>query len=86
MTPVLTPSEARVRDAVAHGLTNAGVAANLCVTVKCVEYHLTNIYRKTGLTRRDLVAPVRRSELAIRLDRLEQEMQDIKAELGLLAG
>ena len=48
----LTPSERRIAEMVAAGGTNAEIAQALFVTVKTVEMHLTNIYRKLDLTGR----------------------------------
>ena len=45
----LTPSERRVADAAAAGLSNRGIAEQLFVTVSTVEYHLYNAYRKLGI-------------------------------------
>jgi DNA-binding CsgD family transcriptional regulator len=42
----LTPSERRVAELVATGMTTADVAAQLCVSPKTVEANLTRIYRK----------------------------------------
>ncbi|MGH3853399.1 MAG: ATP-binding protein [Pseudonocardiaceae bacterium] len=48
----LTPQELNVSLAVQRGLTNAGAAAELFLSVKTIEYHLSNIYRKLGISRR----------------------------------
>ena len=45
----LTPSERRVAEMVAGGLSNADVAQALFVTVKTVEMHLSNVYRKLDI-------------------------------------
>ena len=51
----LTPSERRIVDLAAGGATNAEIAQGLFVTVKTVEMHLGNAYRKLGVgSRRDL--------------------------------
>jgi DNA-binding CsgD family transcriptional regulator len=51
----LTPSERRVADLAAGGLSNRDIAQTLYVTPKTVEVHLTSAYRKLGiLTRRAL--------------------------------
>jgi DNA-binding CsgD family transcriptional regulator len=49
---VLTPQELQVALAVAQGDTNRDAAAALFLSVKTVEFHLSNVYRKLGLTRR----------------------------------
>jgi len=51
----LTPSERRIADFAAAGSSNAEIAQALFVTIKTVEAHLTQIYRKLDITsRRDL--------------------------------
>jgi tetratricopeptide (TPR) repeat protein len=48
----LTLSERRVADLAAAGQSNRGIAQALFVTPKTVELHLTNTYRKLGITGR----------------------------------
>ncbi|MFJ9729383.1 AAA family ATPase [Streptomyces sp. NPDC101209] len=48
----LTPSERRVAHLAAKGQTNRQIAQNLFVTPKTVEVHLSNCYRKLGVTNR----------------------------------
>jgi DNA-binding CsgD family transcriptional regulator len=48
----LTPQERSVAELVASGLTNREVAAELLVSVKTVEVHLTRIYAKLGISSR----------------------------------
>jgi DNA-binding CsgD family transcriptional regulator len=48
----LTPHELRVALAVAGGRSNPEVAAELYVTRKTVEYHLTRVFRKLGVASR----------------------------------
>jgi len=52
----LTPHEHRVALLVAEGRTNPEVAAELYVTRKTVEHHLSQIYRKLGLRSRTELA------------------------------
>lgn len=53
----LTPSELRVATLAAKGMTNRAIAQELFVTLKAVEFHLGNTYRKLGITsRRELAA------------------------------
>jgi DNA-binding CsgD family transcriptional regulator len=52
----LTSTEERVAELVASGQTNREVAAQLFITVKTVEAHLTRIYRKTGVRSRTELA------------------------------
>lgn len=52
----LTPQELQVALAVADGATNAEVAASLFLSAKTIEYHLSKIYRKAGLSSRDQLA------------------------------
>ena len=58
-TDDLTPTEQRIADLVAGGMTNREVAATLFVTPKTVESALTRVYRKLGVRSR--------TELALRL-------------------
>ena len=48
----LTPSERRVAELAAQGLTNREVAQSLFLTVKTVETHLSHAYRKLGIRSR----------------------------------
>ena len=53
----LTPSERRIAGLAAGGATNPEIAQALFVTVKTVEMHLGNAYRKLGIgSRRELAA------------------------------
>lgn len=49
----LTPSERRVAELAASGMTNREIAQSLFVTVKAVQFHLTNVYRKLEVDGRD---------------------------------
>jgi DNA-binding CsgD family transcriptional regulator len=55
-TDALTPSERRVAELVASGMSNREAAEALFVTKKAVEFHLGNVYRKLGLHSRDELA------------------------------
>jgi DNA-binding CsgD family transcriptional regulator/tetratricopeptide (TPR) repeat protein len=48
----LTPQELAVAHLVAKGLRNREVATELVVSVKTVEYHLANVFRKVAVTNR----------------------------------
>jgi DNA-binding CsgD family transcriptional regulator len=48
----LTPQELQVSLAVSSGRTNADVASALFLSVKTVEFHLSNVYRKLGVRSR----------------------------------
>jgi DNA-binding CsgD family transcriptional regulator len=48
----LTPAERRVARMAAGGMSNREVAEALFVTVKAVEWHLRNVYRKLGIAGR----------------------------------
>jgi len=48
----LTPSEVRVLELAAGGLSNPQIAQRLFVTTKTIEMHLSNGYRKLGVHRR----------------------------------
>ena len=49
---VLTVSERRVARMAADGLTNRQIADELVVTIKAVEWHLSHVYRKLGISSR----------------------------------
>ena len=53
---LLTPGEWRVATLVAAGLTNRQISHALFVTVKVVQWHLSNIYRKLEVDSRDEIA------------------------------
>jgi DNA-binding NarL/FixJ family response regulator len=48
----LTPSEQRVLEALARGLSNKEIAQELWLTPQTVKFHLTNIYRRLGVANR----------------------------------
>lgn len=54
----LTPTERRVAELVAAGMTNGEVAAHLFVTPKTVEANLTRVYAKLGVRSRSELARV----------------------------
>lgn len=56
----LTPQEEAVTSLVAQGLSNREVAAELFVSPKTVQYHLTRIYAKLGVRSRSELAALRR--------------------------
>ncbi|MEA2247297.1 MAG: hypothetical protein QOH46_1826 [Solirubrobacteraceae bacterium] len=58
----LTPSERRVADLVAAGLSNREAAEALFVTKKAVEFHLGNVYRKLGVRGRNELGPALQGE------------------------
>jgi DNA-binding NarL/FixJ family response regulator len=49
---VLTDRERAILGAVAAGMTTAAISKNLWVSEHTVKFHLTNIYRKLGVTNR----------------------------------
>ena len=52
----LTPSERRVAELAADGLANRDIAQLLFVTPKTVEFHLTAVFRKLGISSRAALA------------------------------
>ncbi|MGH8903615.1 MAG: helix-turn-helix transcriptional regulator, partial [Egibacteraceae bacterium] len=48
----LTPSQRRVAELAANGMSNSDIAHTLFVTVRTVEMHLSNAYSKLGITSR----------------------------------
>ena len=56
----LTPQEEAVTTLVAQGLSNREVAAELFVSTKTVQYHLTRVYAKLGVRSRSELAALRR--------------------------
>jgi DNA-binding NarL/FixJ family response regulator len=48
----ITPSEQRVLEALARGLSNKEIAQELWLTQQTVKFHLTHIYRRLGVTNR----------------------------------
>jgi DNA-binding CsgD family transcriptional regulator len=52
----LTASEDRIAALAAEGLTNREIAQRQFVTVKAVEWHLSNVYRKLDISSRDELA------------------------------
>ncbi|MFY1634820.1 AAA family ATPase [Solwaraspora sp. WMMB335] len=55
---VLTPQQQRVAELAAEGMQNEKIAQELFVTVKTVEWHLTQAYRKLGIKSRSALSPV----------------------------
>nr|BFE37313.1 hypothetical protein GCM10010200_095640 [Actinomadura rugatobispora] len=54
-TQALTPQEARVANLARAGYSNRNIAETLYLTVRTVEFHLSSVYRKLGISgRRDL--------------------------------
>jgi DNA-binding CsgD family transcriptional regulator len=57
----LTPSERRIVDLAAEGASNPEIAQALFVTVKTVEMHLGNAYRKLDISSRRQLSPLLRA-------------------------
>jgi two-component system nitrate/nitrite response regulator NarL len=49
---LLTPSELAVLEALARGLVNKQIALELGIAQQTVKFHLTNVYRKLGVSNR----------------------------------
>ena len=60
----LTPQELRIAMLVAQGRTNPEVAAEVFISRKTVEHHLSQIYRKLGIRSRTDLARLMASEQA----------------------
>ncbi|HEV7422519.1 MAG TPA: AAA family ATPase [Mycobacterium sp.] len=60
----LTPSEQRVADLAASGMTNRDIAATLFIGIKTVEHNLSRLYTKLGIRSR--------AELGRRMDQLRR--------------
>jgi DNA-binding CsgD family transcriptional regulator len=58
LATLLSPAEHRVAVAVAEGRTNQEAAETLFLSVKTIDFHLQNIYRKLGLRSRTELAVV----------------------------
>lgn len=54
----LTPSERRVAEMAASGMTNRQIAEDQFVTVKAVQWHLRNAYRKLGIGDRSQLSTI----------------------------
>jgi DNA-binding NarL/FixJ family response regulator len=50
--PALTPRERSILSAVASGMTTAAISGDLWISEHTIKFHLTNIYRKLGVTNR----------------------------------
>ena len=48
----LTPRELEILQLVLAGKTNKEIASGICISVKTVEFHLDNIYKKLGVQTR----------------------------------
>lgn len=59
-TPALTRAEWRVSELAASGLTNRQIAEQLFVTIKAIEWHLSNTYSKLGISGRTELADAMR--------------------------
>ena len=50
--PCLTPRETAILQAIAGGLTTKAISQDLWLSEHTVKFHLTNIYRKLGVSNR----------------------------------
>ena len=65
----LTPQETAVARLVVSGMTNREVSKELMLSTKTVEFHLSNIYLKTGVRSRSELRTRARAERTRRSDR-----------------
>jgi DNA-binding NarL/FixJ family response regulator len=61
----LTSQECQVAQLAARGATNKEIGVHLFVSVKTVEYHLRNVYRKLGIRSRTELANVLLSDASL---------------------
>ena len=57
----LTPMERTIAELVAAGLTNPGIAQQLSISKRTVEYHISNVYSKLAVANRVAIANMVRS-------------------------
>jgi DNA-binding CsgD family transcriptional regulator len=55
----LTPQEEAVADLIAAGMTNREAATELFLSIKTVQFHLTRVYAKLGISSRTQIAAAR---------------------------
>ncbi|MCI0636226.1 MAG: helix-turn-helix transcriptional regulator [Actinobacteria bacterium] len=61
---VLTPGQLRVAELAAAGRSNKEIAQSLFVTLRTVETHLTEVYRRLAIGSREQLAAALRTETA----------------------
>ena len=56
MKRIITPAQAPILDCIVRGFSNERIAAELGISVKTVDSHITHIRERTGINNRVLLA------------------------------